>query len=158
MNPVGWILLSLKDLEAKPCRKRWGFLRLEAALAQRPLRPCRKLGCRGLHRNGNGYCEAHQDMAAAWGGNSRGSAAERGYGAAWRRLRLLVLKRDGWVCRCADCKAVGRVRNASEVDHIIPKAEGGTDHPDNLSAIHPDCHKRKTQAEAARAMRRHTHA
>ncbi|MFD4120344.1 HNH endonuclease [Alcaligenes faecalis] len=65
-----------------------------------------------------------------------------------------MLRRDGWICRCAECEASGRVRNASEVDHIIPKAEGGTDDPSNLSAIHPDCHKRKTLAESARAMKR----
>ncbi|MGE8439936.1 MAG: HNH endonuclease [Pseudomonas palmensis] len=127
-------------------------------MAQRPQRPCRALGCRELHRNGSGYCAAHQDLAAAWGGSRRGSASERGYGSEWRRLRLLVLKRDGWICRCAECQAAGRVRNASEVDHIVPKAEGGTDHPSNLAAINPDCHKRKTQAEAARAMRRRTGA
>lgn len=125
-------------------------------MARRPQRPCRAQGCRELHRNGNGYCEAHQDMAAAWGGSRRGSAAERGYGSEWRRLRKLVLKRDGWICRCADCKSTGRVRNASEVDHVIPKAEGGTDDPSNLVAINSDCHKQKTQAESVRAIKRRT--
>jgi len=123
-------------------------------MAQRPSRPCRAQGCNALHRNANGYCDAHQDLAAAWKGARRGSAAERGYGAAWRKLRLLVLQRDGWRCRCDECKKTGRVRNASEVDHVIPKAEGGTDHPSNLRAINSECHKAKSQAESARATRR----
>lgn len=43
---------------------------------------------------------------------------------------------------------------AHEVDHIIPKAEGGTDSPNNLRAINRDCHRRKTQAEAMRGRTR----
>jgi len=37
---------------------------------------------------------------------------------------------------------------AHEVDHIIPKAQGGTDDPGNLRAINRDCHRAKTQKEA----------
>ena len=72
------------------------------------------------------------------------SASARGYGAAWDRLRRSVLKRDKWVCQCAACKQAGRVRSASEVDHIVPKAKGGTDALSNLQAINKDCHKTKT--------------
>lgn len=71
----------------------------------------------------------------------------RGYGAAWDRLRLVILKRDGYLCQCSDCKRRGIVKAANEVDHVKPKALGGTDDPDNLAAINADCHKRKTQAE-----------
>ncbi|QDQ89154.1 HNH endonuclease [Alcaligenaceae bacterium SJ-26] len=123
-------------------------------MTQRPNRPCRAQGCNALHRNANGYCDEHQEMTAAWKESQRGSAADRGYGAAWRKLRLLVLRRDGWICRCDECRKTGRVRNASEVDHVIPKAEGGTDDSSNLRAINSDCHKTKTQAESARATRR----
>ena len=66
-------------------------------------------------------------------------------------MREIVLRRDAGICRCAECAALGRVRIATEVDHIIPKAEGGTDDPSNLRAINGDCHKIKTQAEAKRA-------
>jgi 5-methylcytosine-specific restriction protein A len=38
---------------------------------------------------------------------------------------------------------------ASEVDHIIPKAQDGTDDFDNLQAICTDCHKAKTKAETS---------
>jgi 5-methylcytosine-specific restriction endonuclease McrA len=37
------------------------------------------------------------------------------------------------------------------VDHITPKAEGGTDDHDNLQSICTECHDAKTQAEAQRA-------
>jgi 5-methylcytosine-specific restriction enzyme A len=72
---------------------------------------------------------------------------ERGYGQAWQRLRAEVLKRARYLCQCAECSSTARVRLASEVDHIVPKAKGGTDHLSNLQAIHPECHKRKTQRD-----------
>ena len=42
--------------------------------------------------------------------------------AAWRRIRLLVLQRDGYRCRIGGkkCETV-----ANQVDHIIPIADGG---------------------------------
>ncbi|MCT7656154.1 HNH endonuclease [Oceanimonas sp. NS1] len=40
------------------------------------------------------------------------------------------------------------------MDHILCKAEGGTDKAANLEAICSHCHKVKTQAEARRARER----
>ncbi|WP_232081105.1 MULTISPECIES: HNH endonuclease signature motif containing protein [unclassified Variovorax] len=68
----------------------------------------------------------------AW---SRTSRHARGYGTAWDKLRAQVLERDHHVCRCSECEKAGRVRPATEVDHRIPKAKGGTDDPSNLCAI-----------------------
>jgi len=42
------------------------------------------------------------------------------------------------------------VREATEVDHVIGKANGGTDDPGNLQAINHDCHKEKTALESNR--------
>jgi len=64
---------------------------------------------------------------------------------------VLILKRDRYLCQCDECKRTGRVLPATEVDHRIPKAEGGSDAPANLSAINVDCHKSKTAKESARA-------
>jgi 5-methylcytosine-specific restriction enzyme A len=75
------------------------------------------------------------------------SAEARGYGAAWVRLRAQILKRDKYVCQCSECARLGRVRPANEVDHVVPKAKGGTDDPSNLQAINRDCHKLKTQVD-----------
>jgi 5-methylcytosine-specific restriction protein A len=36
---------------------------------------------------------------------------------------------------------------ATEVDHIVPKSQGGTDDDDNLQAICSPCHKTKTGSE-----------
>lgn len=81
----------------------------------------------------------------------RGSRHERGYGTAWQRVREVVLRRDGGLCRCARCTASGEVRVAHEVDHVVPKHLGGTDDLDNLRAINRECHAAKTAAEALAA-------
>lgn len=109
--------------------------------------PCRHRGCAALVDK-PGYCDAHSGEAKSWKPNhERGTAAERGYGWAWQKLRQSILKRDGYVCCCLDCKAIGRVREATEVDHIVGKARDGTDDPGNLQAINTECHKRKTARE-----------
>lgn len=104
---------------------------------------------------GNGYCERHQaDVQKEWvkapGRSGRG-------GRPWRRLRDQVLKRDGYLCQCEDCKRRPVPLLASEVDHIdnARDAEGRlNDDPANLMAMNSDCHQKKTQAEAAQGRRR----
>ena len=75
----------------------------------------------------------------------RGSRQERGYGRVWEKLRRVVLARDMHLCQV--CASDGRVTTATEVDHIWPKAAGGTDEVENLQAICRKCHKRKTATE-----------
>tara|TARA_A100001391_G_scaffold162143_2_gene121092 strand:- start:3828 stop:3992 length:165 start_codon:yes stop_codon:yes gene_type:complete len=43
---------------------------------------------------------------------------------------------------------MNRITPATEVDHIVGKAQGGTDAPDNLEAICKVCHQAKTASEA----------
>lgn len=78
----------------------------------------------------------------AWSTVSR---HKRGYGSAWDKLRKIVMERDQRLCQCDECQG-GRLRvvAAQEVDHIIPKAKGGTDDLGNLRAVSSDCHKRIT--------------
>lgn len=63
------------------------------------------------------------------------------------KLRRRVLSLTGGMCEILSRGCTGV---ATEVDHIIPVAEGGTDELDNLQAACPGCHRIKTQAEAAR--------
>ncbi len=75
----------------------------------------------------------------------RGTPAERGYGHAWRKLRAIILERDEGLCQ--ECRRAGRVTVATQVDHIKPKAIGGTDDPANLAAICKPCHDEKSRRE-----------
>jgi 5-methylcytosine-specific restriction protein A len=76
----------------------------------------------------------------------------RGYGAGWDRTRARILDRDKHLCQV--CLKAGRYTPATEVDHIKPKAQGGTDDDDNLQAIDKVCHAAKTEDEAAVAQGR----
>lgn len=117
----------------------------------RSKRGCREPLCPGLTSERHGYCETHAHKASGWNAPHRGTAEQRGYDAAWRRLAREIRRRDGFRCHCAECVALGRVLPATETDHRIPKGEGGTDDPANLYAINAECHKRKTAGESKRA-------
>lgn len=114
-------------------------------------RPCRHAGCHALVRDGSGYCPAHQAdrKIGTFADPRRGSANERGYGAAWRKLRDQIMRRDCGLCQ--PCKVAGRIIPATHVDHIVPKCEGGGDGENNLRAICAACHKAKTAQESQRA-------
>jgi 5-methylcytosine-specific restriction protein A len=86
---------------------------------------------------------------AGWGNTSRHA---RGYGRSWDKLRLTILARDKHLCQV--CLKAGRITVATEVDHIKPKAQGGTDDPENLQSIDKACHAAKTEDEAATAQGR----
>ena len=112
--------------------------------------PCRKIGCAALvhSRYKGGYCEAHQSERTGWKRHQQklGNTTQRGYGHSWRKLRDHILHRDSFTCK--ECERNGRLTQAYAVDHIIPKAQGGTDSEQNLEAICYKCHKIKTQKES----------
>jgi 5-methylcytosine-specific restriction protein A len=71
------------------------------------------------------------------------SRHERGYGTEWDKLREEVLERDHYLCQCPECKGGEiRVTLATEVHHIKPKGQGGTDDKTNLTSTGHDCHLR----------------
>ncbi len=94
----------------------------------------------------------------AWSKESRQS---RGYGAEWERKRKLILIRDNNLCQCSHCKAAGDTRLATEVDHVVSKAEakrrGWTqaqiEADSNLQSINHACHLRKSQEEQGKTLK-----
>ena len=84
----------------------------------------------------------------AW---SRTSRHQRGYGTDWTKLRKRILARDKHLCQ--RCKAKGRVTPANHVDHIKPKADGGTDAEGNLQSLCRPCHEEKTIEDAGGRVR-----
>jgi len=106
------------------------------------LKPCATPGC-PLLIEGQGYqrpshCEKHRRERARAFRAKRESG--RGYTDRWQRVSKMVLRRSP-ICEICN-------RNPStETDHILPKVEGGTDHPDNLQGLCKPCHSRKTGRE-----------
>lgn len=113
----------------------------------RSKRPCSVPGCPVL--TADRWCEGHatnKHIARAHD-QRRGSSSARGYDAAWRKLRLVALLRDNYLCQI--CLKDDRPTPARDVDHILTVAE----HPelrlelDNLQSLCSTCHKKKTYEE-----------
>ena len=90
----------------------------------------------------DGYNSHSMPMSTAW---TNRNGRQRGLP---KRLRQHILQRDNHTCHCG--------QPATQIDHITPVAEHGTDHPHNLQAICTNCHNTKTKAEAARGRARHS--
>ena len=107
-----------------------------------PKRPCTEARCRAMAVKG-GRCDDHQPPP--WKSSVGKSSSDRGYGHEWRKKRRIALIRDSHLCQL--CIKDGIIINATDVDHIVNKAKGGTDDIDNLQSLCSPCHKKKTSAE-----------
>ena len=114
-------------------------------------KPCTHPGCGALVKGGGGHCQKHP-ATNGFNEKLRGNRHERGYGTEWDKLRSAVMQRDNGLCQ--PCARQHKVTLGNAVDHIVPKAEGGTDHDTNLQTICNECHTAKTKVEAARGVRR----
>jgi 5-methylcytosine-specific restriction enzyme A len=94
---------------------------------------------------------APKPRPAPWSTSRRGSRQSRGYGRAHELMREQVLAEEPL---CRECLKQGRVSATTIADHVIPKAEGGTDERDNYQGLCSSCDKVKTAAESARARAR----
>lgn len=72
--------------------------------------------------------------------------------AAHREIKRTVARRSGGWCECNECRRSGAPLPAKDFDHVTPLWEGGTNDLGNWQHLNPDCHKKKTAAEARRRM------
>lgn len=94
------------------------------------------LGCMTLVPGGTRNCAEHRSR---WDiGRSKHQTIND---AAWKRKRRDILDRD-----CHTCVYCGEP--ATEVDHIVARAHGGTDDDANLVASCHDCNEAKRKREA----------
>lgn len=87
---------------------------------------------------------------AGWHKTSR---HERGYGAEWVKTSARIRARDKYLCQA--CLREGRLTPYRKgigfaVDHIRPKAKGGTDDDGNLELLCKACHADKTRKDSLR--------
>jgi 5-methylcytosine-specific restriction protein A len=115
---------------------------------------CREAGCKRLCSGR--YCDAHlrangEKQYRRDHDRKRGSAAKRGYGRRWERLRAMVLARDPL------CKIVilcNGTAPSTDADHIVARNAGGEDTMENLQGACHACHSYKTATEDSAFARR----
>ncbi len=110
--------------------------------------PCRVAGCAGVVPGGEAACTAGHGQSRPTV-DGRESASRRGYDARWRRLRVMFLRRHPL---CADPFQVhgGSPVPATDVDHVQPLRDGGSNRIDNLQQLCHSCHSRKTAEDVGR--------
>ncbi|MGW1673279.1 HNH endonuclease [Streptomyces sp. NPDC002324] len=86
-----------------------------------------------------GRCDTHAPAERPWSRTSARNQLRDTARRVWdRRIRPRALARDGFACvHCGE-------REALEVDHIVPIAQGGTWTLDNAQTLCRTCHREKT--------------
>lgn len=149
-----------ENLQAQQGNACWAFCVWGSVMPVSPPKPCAHPGCGALVKDGR-WCPAHKRAApGSFADRSRGTRHDRGYGGDWEKKRQRIFRRDNGLCqeclRNGVLTAVGDKPYSAWCDHIVPKAEGGTDDDDNLQTLCRACHKGKTDAEKARGVARAT--
>lgn len=134
----------VKD-SARPNRQTFAHLWKTASVPHVPAYPCRITGCPELRP-----CPTHPDPKPWAESKTRRRAKGLTLSTTEEaRRRKKVLRRWRYICHVCSHPL------ADQVDHVIPLAEGGADHEDNLRPIHAiPCHAAKTAAERRRAIDR----
>lgn len=105
-------------------------------------RPCRYKNCPALTDLPSGYCAEHDKlMERNYNRFIRSNDAKKRYGYKWRKIRKAFLAANPL---CEMCRREGRYIDATEVHHVKPLADGGTNDFDNLMALCKACHSRIT--------------
>ena len=100
---------------------------------------CRAPGCPGIAVR-HDYCAEHQHLTPSrQHDGQRASPAQRGYGRAWQGIRMRFLR---LYPECTECGAP-----ATDVDHVMPLADGGSNDIGNLQALCHAHHSAKTARE-----------
>lgn len=105
-------------------------------------RPCRYRSCPQLTDSPSGYCPEHEKLQAKhYDKHFRSPEHNKRYGYKWRKLRARFLNAHPL---CEQCLLQGRYTLATEVHHIKPLTDGGTNDLSNLMALCKPCHSRIT--------------
>ena len=83
--------------------------------------------------------------------DAKAGTTEMERGRAWMAKRERVALAHGY--RCAGCRCVW-VPSRDQIDHRIPREQGGSNDEANLQPLCATCHQAKTTEEAGRRARR----
>lgn len=109
-------------------------------MPSRAAKACAKPGC-GALTSGH-WCEAHARQAEQV--RREGRAGGFKYDHRWRKRRAAWLTANPL---CVSCEARGIIKQASDVDHVVPLSAGGVDDESNYQSLCHDCHSAKTALE-----------
>jgi RNA-directed DNA polymerase len=91
-----------------------------------------------------------EGMRTPYDGDWRYWSKRRGeYPGTKKRVAKLIKKQEG---KCARCGLYFKDGDVEEVDHIVPKAEGGKDDDTNVQLLHRHCHHEKSAEDRQRQM------
>ncbi|MGE5618439.1 MAG: HNH endonuclease [Sphingomonadaceae bacterium] len=110
-------------------------------MPEKPMVPCSVYPCKNKVPAGSGGLCAEHKKTRQIGRSTRPGMSYRGYKSKWKKTRDQFLKRYPWCVVCG--------RPAVNVDHIIPKSQGGTDDENNLQSMCQSCHSRKTAIQSS---------
>lgn len=104
---------------------------------------CANASCIALVTPPLRYCPEHK--TSGWARSPRTASADRTNTRAWKMQRVRCLQRDGRQCQIRGPRCTV---TATQVDHITPVSQGGSDELSNLRAVCVSCHAVKTAREA----------
>ena len=104
---------------------------------------CSFPGCRTLV-TGRSRCHDH----SGWKTSPPTASSKRTDTALWKHARALALQRDNHQCQIRGPRCTTQ---ATQVDHMVNVATGGTDDLTNLQSACKPCHDQKTAREARAA-------
>ena len=107
-------------------------------MPSKPLKPCKYPGCPKLTKGQ--YCEEHAyKVAKEYNKYSRSPDHNKSYGRNWRKIRNRYAAAHPL---CEQCLKEGRMTPMTEVHHILPIKQGGTNENSNLMSLCHSCHEK----------------
>ena len=107
-------------------------------MPRKPLKPCRYPGCPNLCEKD--YCSEHAGlMAKSYNKYTRSNNHNKRYGREWKRIRDRYANSHPL---CEMCLKEGRYTPMTEVHHILPIKQGGTNENSNLMSLCHSCHEK----------------
>lgn len=126
-------------------------------MAQKPLKPCNKVGCNKLTRDK--YCEQHahlkvdfiKESRQFYDNYKRDTTLTNFYNSPeWKKTRLKVLERDLYLC--VNCLSKNKYSKATSVHHVVKIKYNWDLRLDlkNLKSLCEKCHKQEDMKSARR--------